>query len=118
MHRADGLLIQCADIDVQPVTNSCDVGDFLRLIRHDGACTNRQDGIRHIICGHIVGDVMHERCILSYIVQIAFQHDCFLLLRRLPARFARITNNPPYEACLHKKSATQNEMDDARMRLK
>ena len=87
MHRADGLLVQCADIDVQPVTNLCDIGGFLRLIRHDGACTNRQNGIRHIICGHIVGDVMHERCILSYIVQIAFQHDCFLLLHHFPNPF-------------------------------
>ena len=79
--------MQCADIDVQPVANSCDVGGLLRLIRHNGACTNRQDGIRHIICGHIVGDVMHERCILSYIFQIAFQHDCFLLLHRFPSLF-------------------------------
>ena len=59
---------------IQGAADGSDIHHILRLVGHDWAAAASQEYIGHIVDGDIVGDVMYQRYVFSYIFTTGFQH--------------------------------------------
>ena len=73
-HRLDGPGVQRADVDVQPAADGLDIRHIILVVGHDRTAAGSKQDVCHIVNCHIVGDVVHQGHVFSYIVNM------FLLL--------------------------------------
>ena len=71
-HRFDAGFMQGSDIDIQCAADGSDLHHILRLIRHDRTSAAGQKHIGHIVDGDIVGNIVYQGDIFSYIFTTGF----------------------------------------------